>query len=101
MTKTRREWLKDTLCAGAVLAAAPLSLMSTESEQERNLALNRAAYASSSSDFINTGHMATDGRSETQWLSKDTDPQWVRDIEVKVGRRSLPGGPPSNPQSDH
>jgi hypothetical protein len=43
----------------------------------RNLALNRAAYASSSADFINTGHMATDGQMMTQWSSQDSDPQWV------------------------
>jgi hypothetical protein len=43
----------------------------------RNLALNRAAYASSSTDFTNTGHMATNGQMTTQWSSKDADPQWI------------------------
>jgi hypothetical protein len=42
-----------------------------------NLALNRAAYASSAADFINTGHMATDGQMTTQWSSKDADAQWI------------------------
>ena len=35
----------------------------------RNLALNRAAYASSAADYINTGHMATDGHDDTRWRS--------------------------------
>jgi len=43
----------------------------------RNLALNRAAYASSSADFINTGHMATDGQMATKWQSKAGKPQWI------------------------
>ena len=77
MGKTRREWLKDTLRAGTAFAAAPLSVMPARRAPERNLALNRAAYASSSSDFINTGHMATDGQIMTRWSSKDADPQWI------------------------
>ena len=77
MGKTRREWLKDTHRAGIAFAAAPLSIMSGEPEPERNLALNRAAYACSSSDFINTGHMATDGQTMTQWSSKGAEPQWI------------------------
>ena len=43
----------------------------------RNLALNRAAYASSSVDFVNTGHMATDGETATKWQSKAGGPQWI------------------------
>ena len=62
MGKTRREWLKDTLRVGAVFATAPLSSVPADPTTEGSLALNRAAYASSSSDFINTGHMATDWR---------------------------------------
>jgi len=68
MGKTRREWLKDTLGVGAFIAAAPRSILLAEPQpqQARNLALNRAAYASSAADFINTGHMATDGQMMTQ-----------------------------------
>jgi hypothetical protein len=36
-------------------------------EAVRNLALNRAAYVATSADYINTGHMATDGHVDTQW----------------------------------
>ena len=63
MRKTRREWLKDTLRVGAVITTAPRSLMLAGPAPQplRNLALNRAAYASTSVDFTNTGHMATDG----------------------------------------
>jgi hypothetical protein len=79
MKKTRRQWLKNTLQAGAAIAAAPRSLMLADPAPQpvRNLALNRAAYASSSANFIDTGHMATDGQTATQWSSKDSDPQWV------------------------
>src|ERR1039458_5132761 len=79
MKKTRRQWLKNTLQAGAAIAAAPRSLMLADPAPQpvRNLALNRAAYASSSANFIDTGHMATDGQMATQWSSKDSDPQWV------------------------
>ena len=35
----------------------------------RNLALNRAAYTSTVADYINTGHMATDGYLDTKWRS--------------------------------
>ncbi len=54
-------------------------------EPTRNLALNRAAYASSCGEyykfnttgFIDTGHMATDGHLETMWRSKGGGPQWI------------------------
>ena len=79
MKKTRREWLKETLGVSAVITVAPRSLMLAEPAPRplRNLALNRAAYASSSADFVNTGHMATDGQMITQWASKNSDSQWV------------------------
>jgi hypothetical protein len=80
MGKTRREWLKDTLQVSALVAAAPRSLLRADQQPEqklRNLALNRAAYASSSIDFISTGHMATDGQPSTQWTSKSGDSQWL------------------------
>ena len=46
-------------------------------EEPRNLALNRAAYASSSANFLDTGHMATDGHATTRWQSKPGGPQWI------------------------
>lgn len=45
--------------------------------QTRNLALNRAAYHSSSKDFDHTAHLATDGQASTLWLSQPGDPQWI------------------------
>ena len=36
----------------------------------RNLALNRAAYTPYAADYINTGHMATDGHEDTRWRSR-------------------------------
>ena len=80
MGKTRREWLKDTLQVSALMAAAPRSLLRADQQpkqKSRNLALNRAAYASSSIDFISTGHMATDGQPSTQWTSKSGASQWL------------------------
>jgi predicted GH43/DUF377 family glycosyl hydrolase len=38
-------------------------------ESVRNLALNRAAYAFTRADYINTAHMATDGHLDTRWRS--------------------------------
>jgi len=93
MKRTRRELLKDGLkvCAVAavgawsrtagsrttgVLMAAVENAPKTASAA-RNLALNRAAWASSSADFIHTGHMATDGQMMTQWLSKGGGEQWI------------------------
>lgn len=39
-------------------------------EAIRNLALNRAAYTPGAADYINTGHMATDGHEDTRWRSR-------------------------------
>jgi len=59
-------------------------------QQDRNLALNRAAYTSGAADWINTGHMATDGRSETKWRSlrriHQQDQTW---IYVDLGAESV------------
>ena len=80
MKRTRRELLKDTLKVCAVTMAAPRSLLmaaETAATPVRNLALNRAAWASSSADFINTGHMATDGQTSTQWSSKGAGQEWI------------------------
>ncbi len=39
-------------------------------EPARNLALNRAAYTSGAADYINCGHMATDGHDDSRWRSR-------------------------------
>ena len=72
-----------------VILAVSISMVGTAAlraaEPIRNLALNRAAYASSCGEyykfntagFIDTGHMATDGHLETMWRSKGGAPQWI------------------------
>ncbi len=70
---TRREVLK----LGAVASATAVLPRWVEASTERNMALNRAAWASSAADFINTGHMATDGQAKTMWQSADADFQWI------------------------
>jgi len=81
--RTRRELLKDGLRVCAVTAVAPQMLIAAVENAPkavspaRNLALNRAAWASSAADFICTGHMATDGQAATQWLSKGGGAQWI------------------------
>jgi hypothetical protein len=70
---TRREVLK----LGVLASTVAVSPSWAEAGRERNLALNRAAWASSSADFINTGHMSTDGQPSTKWQSSDADPQWI------------------------
>jgi hypothetical protein len=62
---------------GVLSPAGVTSLKWTYADTERNLSLNRAAWASSSADFIHTGHMATDGQSSTLWSSANADPQWI------------------------
>src|ERR1035437_1849451 len=60
--------------------AAPRSLLiaaETVAKPVRNLALNRAAWTSSVADFVNTGHMATDGQIMTQWSSKGAGQEWI------------------------
>ena len=70
---TRREVLKLGVAASAVAVSPKWAAASTE----RNVAMNRAAWASSSADFINTGHMSTDGQTNTKWQSADADLQWI------------------------
>lgn len=80
MKRTRREVLKDTLKVWAAAMTAPRPLLAAAaaaSKGGRNLALNRAAWASSAVDFIQTGHMATDGQTKTQWASKGAGEEWV------------------------
>ena len=74
---SRREVLKLGVLASTV-AVAPRWVGPAQTPMSaRNIALNRAAWASSSADVINTGHMSTDGRLTTKWQSADADPQWI------------------------
>ena len=70
---SRREVLK----LGVLASTIAVSPKWVEASTERNVALNRAAWASSSADFINTGHMSTDGLASTRWQSSDADLQWI------------------------
>jgi hypothetical protein len=73
----RRDVLKLGVLAGTVAVSPRFVAAAAGSGEERNVALNRAAWASSSADFINTGHMATDGLAATKWQSSDADLQWL------------------------
>ena len=70
---TRREVLK----LGAMATTMAVSPRWVKASTERNVALNRAAWASSSADVINTGHMSTVGLANTKWQSTDADLQWI------------------------
>lgn len=77
-TSSVEQWSRrEVFKLGALATAAAFSPKWVAASTERNLALNRAAWASSSSDFINTGHMSTDGRAKTKWQSSDADLQWI------------------------
>src|ERR1035437_1028757 len=83
---TRREVLKLGVAASAVAVSPKWAVASGE----RNVALNRAAWASSSTDFINTGHMSTDGETSTKWQSSDADQQWIYvDVGAECNIRSV------------
>jgi hypothetical protein len=69
----RREALK----LGVFASAAAIAPKWVEASSERNVALNRAAWASSSGDLLNTGHMSTDGLANTKWQSADAEAQWI------------------------
>src|ERR1035438_9533727 len=73
----RRDVLKLGVLAGTVAVSPRWVAAAAGTGAERNVALNRAAWASSSVDFINTGHMATDGQANTKWQSSDADTQWI------------------------
>ncbi len=70
---TRREVLK----LGVLASTVAVSPKWAEASTERNVALNRAAWASSAADFINMGHMSTDGYAKTMWQSSEADFQWI------------------------
>lgn len=74
----RREVLKLGVLASTAAVSPKWVKAGTEgADLERNVALNRAAWASSSADHLHTGHMATDGHPTTQWQSADADLQWI------------------------
>ena len=74
---SRREVLKLGVLASTVAVAPKWVEAGTDPSVARNVALNRAAWASSAADVINTGHMSTDGLPTTKWQSADADPQWI------------------------
>ena len=65
-----------------LISLKSIQIYSTETGT-RNLALNRTAYHSSAKNFVNVGHMVTDGNSTiTRWESKTRSsricpPEWV------------------------
>ncbi len=61
---------------GLALLSLPL-LLSTALGVSSNLALNRAAYHSSSVDDDHTGHLSTDWSLDTYWESKIGGEQWL------------------------
>jgi hypothetical protein len=76
--KSRRQFLKWTGAGGAALLSGSLpaiarpaeTLAEEQSASGINLALNRAAYQSGSSDDDHTAHLTTDGSPTTFWQSK-------------------------------
>ena len=83
---TRREALK----LGAAASAAAAMPRWAAASQERNLALNRAAWASSAANFIDMGHMATGGLAAGKWQSADADAQWIYvDLGAECKVRSI------------
>jgi len=60
-----------TLKLGVLASSVAISPKWAAAGTERNLAMNRAAWAPGSADFINTGHMCTDGLATTMWQSSD------------------------------
>ena len=74
----RREVLKlGVLASTAAVSPRWVAASAAGAAVERNVALNRAAWASSSVDSIGTGHMSTDGQESTKWQSSDSDLQWI------------------------
>lgn len=63
-----RQWSRrEVLKLGALASTAAIAPKWAAAGTERNLALNRAAWASSSANFINTAHMSTGGLAATMW----------------------------------
>src|SRR5690606_42092858 len=52
-----------------------------------NIAHNRAAYQSSSVNYDNTAHLATDGFTETSWISKTNNNEWIY-VDLGAPRRN-------------
>ena len=87
---SRREVLKLGVLATTVAVSPRWVEASTDLNVARNVALNRAAWASSSADVINTGHMSTDGLATTKWQSADADAQWIYvDLGANCNIRSV------------
>lgn len=76
LTGFLRYWGILFFCVGGTLQGqnivSPISFVPDNSVQVRNLALNRAAYHSSCSNFDYTAHLITDGNTDVQGDSKIT-----------------------------
>lgn len=73
-----RQWSRrEALKLGVLASTAAIAPKWAAASTERNLALNRAAWASSSANFTNTGHMSTDGLATTMWESANANFQWI------------------------
>ena len=82
MARHCRTWSRYALAVfvGAIASlqiSCCLAVGGPSAAPETNLALNRAAYHSSARDFDHTGHLATDGIAETEWISKMGGTQWI------------------------
>lgn len=67
--------LTFTLIACTVLVFnKPIRVLASS---DTNIALNRAAYASSTANFDDTAHLTTDGFESTKWLSDSNRKQWI------------------------
>lgn len=78
LQKSRRQFLEISAAGGASLLAGGLSAIAQEKGPGGiNIALNRAAYQSSSADDDHTAHLTTDGMPSTFWESKPHKDAWV------------------------
>ena len=77
LTGFLRYWGILFFCVGGTLQGqnivSPISFVPDNSVQVRNLALNRAAYHSSCSNFDYTAHLITDGNTDVQEAGKAAD----------------------------
>ena len=82
--KSRRQFLKITGMGGTALSSGGLQLVTSLLASAQpggasgiDIALNRAAYQSSSADDDHTAHLSTDGSPSTFWESKPHKEAWV------------------------
>src|SRR5579859_2870836 len=75
-------YVRSLLCALVVLGAislAPAALpVQAQACGTTNIALNKAATASSTENAGTTANLAVDGNTGTRWSSAFSDPQWLQ-----------------------